>query len=237
MGLEQLGSKIKALRLKKGLSQQQVAFSLSLSPQAVSNWERGHTFPDIASLKPLAELLETSIDYLMEMKEQKGLLQSTVLYSSIRGFADKARLLSSKDYADLLNGIHHTLTETVLSFQGVPVKYLGDGFLSYFSGENSEKRAFHTAKTSLLKLHSYPLLTTLHTGEVYVTKIGHTDFSKLDIVGDVVNETFMLNHWANTETDAQLAITEEVFSHIENTSFQTTHSLSLGERVKTIYLI
>lgn len=237
MGLEQLGQRIKALRAKKGLSQQQVAFSLSLSPQAVSNWERGLSFPDIASLKPLAELLETSLDYLLEMKEQRGLLQSTVLYSSIRHFADKARTLTSKDYADLLNGIHHTLTETVLSFQGVPVKYLGDGFLSYFSGNNSEQRAFNAAKTSLSKLESFPLLMTLHVGEVYVTKIGHQDFSKLDIVGDVVNETFMMNNWANSDTDASLAITQEVLDKLPNTPCNSSHSLSLGERVKTIYLL
>ena len=37
----QIGNKIKALRLEKSMTQEQLAQRLSVSPQAVSKWENG----------------------------------------------------------------------------------------------------------------------------------------------------------------------------------------------------
>lgn len=37
----QIGNKIKALRLAKSMTQEQLALRLSVSPQAVSKWENG----------------------------------------------------------------------------------------------------------------------------------------------------------------------------------------------------
>ena len=36
-----LGNKIRALRKKKGITQEQLAGALNMSPQAVSKWEMG----------------------------------------------------------------------------------------------------------------------------------------------------------------------------------------------------
>lgn len=55
---------IKALRMKSGLSQEQLAEKLMISRQAVSRWENGETEPGIASLKLLASLFHVSMDLL-----------------------------------------------------------------------------------------------------------------------------------------------------------------------------
>ena len=60
-----LGTNIKEYRLKKGYTQEQLAYELGVSPQTVSRWENGNTYPDIVMLPIIAELFDTSIDNLM----------------------------------------------------------------------------------------------------------------------------------------------------------------------------
>ena len=57
-----IGSKIKKLRFNVGLTQEQLAYRLGLSPQAISKWETGSSMPDITLLPPLAEIFGTTID-------------------------------------------------------------------------------------------------------------------------------------------------------------------------------
>lgn len=61
-----LSENIKELRIKKGLTQEQLAEVLGVSAQAVSKWERCETYPDGAILVPLANTLEVSLDRLFD---------------------------------------------------------------------------------------------------------------------------------------------------------------------------
>ena len=62
-----LAERLRALRLARGYTQEEVASALHVTAQSVSKWERGETTPDIALLPALANLFETSIDTLMGM--------------------------------------------------------------------------------------------------------------------------------------------------------------------------
>ncbi len=67
-----IGAKIKQLRGKAGLTQEQLAASLGISAQSVSKWETGVTMPDVALLPLLAGELGVSIDELFDLTvEQK----------------------------------------------------------------------------------------------------------------------------------------------------------------------
>ena len=46
------------LRIKKGLSQEELAEKVFVSRQAVSRWETGETIPNIDTLKLLSKLLD-----------------------------------------------------------------------------------------------------------------------------------------------------------------------------------
>ena len=48
----ELGKKIRQLRFKAGMTQEQLAERLTLSPQSVSKWETGAAMPDITALPP-----------------------------------------------------------------------------------------------------------------------------------------------------------------------------------------
>ena len=62
-----LAENLKKQRISKGLTQEDVASYLNITPQSVSKWERGETYPDIMLLPALANIFETSIDLLMGM--------------------------------------------------------------------------------------------------------------------------------------------------------------------------
>jgi hypothetical protein len=59
------GQFIAKLRKEKNMTQKQLAEKLHLTDKAISKWERGLSFPDIATLKPLSELFDVSITELL----------------------------------------------------------------------------------------------------------------------------------------------------------------------------
>lgn len=66
----QLGSTIKALRRKNGLSQEQLAAQLGLSRQAISKWEADLSQPDLDSVARLCEIFGVSSDELLGLAPQ-----------------------------------------------------------------------------------------------------------------------------------------------------------------------
>ncbi len=62
-----LSENLKKYRMKKELTQEDVAQLLGITPQSVSKWERGESYPDITLLPALANIFETSVDLLIGM--------------------------------------------------------------------------------------------------------------------------------------------------------------------------
>lgn len=58
--------KIKNARIKASLTQEQVAESLGVSRQTISNWETGKTYPDIVSVVKMSDLYHVSLDHLLK---------------------------------------------------------------------------------------------------------------------------------------------------------------------------
>ncbi len=65
MDNKKIGTIIAEKRKALGLTQQNIADSLSISFQAVSKWESGTSYPDIELLPKLAAVLDTTIDGLL----------------------------------------------------------------------------------------------------------------------------------------------------------------------------
>lgn len=60
-----MGERIKSSRTRLGMTQEQLARHLGVTPQAVSKWEHDQSCPDISILPDLASVLGTSIDELL----------------------------------------------------------------------------------------------------------------------------------------------------------------------------
>ena len=64
------GEKLKDARKEAGLSQEQLAQKLSVSRSAVAKWESDKGMPDVNNLKAMAQLLNISVDYLLDEDEK-----------------------------------------------------------------------------------------------------------------------------------------------------------------------
>ena len=57
---------IKEIRKKEGLTQEELALKLSVTRQAVSNWETGKNLPDIEILINISSVFNISLDQLIK---------------------------------------------------------------------------------------------------------------------------------------------------------------------------
>lgn len=75
---ETFGQRLARLRKEKGLTQEDIANRISISPQAVSKWENDLSTPDIYVLSSLADILGVTVDELLgrdaseETKEEEN---------------------------------------------------------------------------------------------------------------------------------------------------------------------
>ncbi|MBR3211549.1 MAG: helix-turn-helix transcriptional regulator, partial [Firmicutes bacterium] len=69
----ELGKKIRQLRFRAGLTQEQLAEKLGIGAQAVSKWENAASMPDITALPLLAEIFGVSIDDLFDLTSEQRL--------------------------------------------------------------------------------------------------------------------------------------------------------------------
>ena len=60
-----LSESIRHFRTMRNLTQEQLANAISISPQAISKWERGESVPDLYVLKQLADFYNVKIDTLI----------------------------------------------------------------------------------------------------------------------------------------------------------------------------
>ena len=72
------GSNLSALRKKAGVSQETLADQLGVSRQAVSNWERNLSEPDIGTINQISELLHVPVSDLMGSPSGGGTQETAV---------------------------------------------------------------------------------------------------------------------------------------------------------------
>ena len=65
-----IAKKIKEARIARNMTQMNLADAMGVSYQAVSNWERGNSMPDISKLEDLCSALELSVTELLGMENQ-----------------------------------------------------------------------------------------------------------------------------------------------------------------------
>ena len=61
-----LGQKLKEIRKRFGLSQEQLAEIMNVSRQAITKWENDGGMPDISNLQELSKVFGITIDYLLD---------------------------------------------------------------------------------------------------------------------------------------------------------------------------
>lgn len=106
----EIGKRIQRLRQEKGLTQEQAAAALGITGAAVSKWETNAALPDVALLCPLARLLGTTVDGLLDYRpvlteeEINGLLEERRKLFEAKRLAEAAASCEAllREYPDSL---------------------------------------------------------------------------------------------------------------------------------------
>lgn len=87
-----IGQKIRELRLRDNRTQAETAEALGVSPQAVSRWEMGTTYPDLELLPAIANYFGTSIDGLFGFRSEREAKIAAILQEAGRNTDVDSRL-------------------------------------------------------------------------------------------------------------------------------------------------
>lgn len=119
MDIKSVGSQISILRKQKGLTQNELGERLGISFQAVSKWERGETLPDTAILLDLAEVLETTVDYILtggcKVLSYKGKISVAQMADGINSLKHMGDLLGKDNilYRYAIDGINAKMNTNI----------------------------------------------------------------------------------------------------------------------------
>lgn len=92
-----IGDNIKKLRRERDITQEKFAEYLNVSPQAVSRWENGVTYPDIMTIPAIATFFGVSTDLLLGVEEDRReakIQEYLTEYNKLRNSGNKARRLA-----------------------------------------------------------------------------------------------------------------------------------------------
>lgn len=106
--MQQVGSRISKLRKSIGITQTGLADRLGISFQAVSNWERGVSMPDISKLKELSEIFGVTVDEILGGGTHSELVRELIEKQPVR----KATREEIEEIAPIL---HEAQVETLLN--------------------------------------------------------------------------------------------------------------------------
>lgn len=112
MNKEKIGNQIATLRKEKGLTQSDLGERLSVTFQSVSKWERGEALPDTAILPDLANILETTVDFILSGGEKalhyKGKITVSDMAAGLKCLAQTGELLGKQNpiYRHAIRGIN-----------------------------------------------------------------------------------------------------------------------------------
>lgn len=124
--MSKAGRNIADLRKRSGMSQMSLADRLSISYQAVSNWERGETMSDISKLSQLAHIFDVSIDEILDESKGTQLLKNVLNHTtqnyfqnqeiSLKDISSIAPLLSSEQVQEIIEHAEANITIGNLMF-------------------------------------------------------------------------------------------------------------------------
>lgn len=117
-----IGDRLRYERQKMGLTQEELANTMSVTKNCIGSWEHGRTMPDILILNKLAEIFGIEIkDFLLE-PDGKMVAEKRTAYGSND---DSPIILSNKELS-MINKMRHMPNdrrkafEVLLGVRGIP---------------------------------------------------------------------------------------------------------------------
>ncbi|MBQ7922743.1 MAG: helix-turn-helix transcriptional regulator [Clostridia bacterium] len=183
-----IAKNITELRKKNGMTQEQLAAAINVSPQAVSKWETGACQPDFQTIPTLAEHFHVSIDYLFYGQD----MVYEDIYEKIFKLTEKKEQMSVESYETALKifaHAHHGISCGNLRGRGPvelhdqPIHISSEGGISLLGGNGFGAvvtRQYFThmnRETAEFAGKICAILAEKHTGEVCMAIVSMSDIS------------------------------------------------------------
>jgi len=127
----QIGEQIRRLRKKQNMTQNALAKQLFVTPQAVSQWERGVTLPDTDKLSEIASALHTSVNVLTgtvvttpDWFMRDTLFSAERMYSRIKAFSEAEHLEDTQRALPFMKEAHSGQTRKPAFYSDTPIPYV-----------------------------------------------------------------------------------------------------------------
>ena len=107
--------RLKSLREECGMTQQELADKLFLTQKTINSYERGRTQPNMETLCKLADIFDTSIDYLLgitDVRYSYALANDKELIEKEKCFIKNFRKLSDETKDHIVGIIQSCLNKT-----------------------------------------------------------------------------------------------------------------------------
>ena len=154
----ELGKKIKVFRMDRNMTQELLAESLNVSPQAISKWENGVSAPDIGMLPAISVVFGVTIDDLFSLTDNENLERIDNMLCSERDLSENVFVATES----LLKGIVSRKPDCANAYLRLAELYehrirtltrLAVDYAKQAIRIQPEKKACHSVLTNLL--HGY----------------------------------------------------------------------------------
>lgn len=119
------GEKIQKLRKEAGLSQEELAYQLDVSRQAISKWERDNGYPETEKIIRMSKIFHVTLDYLLneEEKQTQEPKAERGIYVS-REMADGFLLYQKQKYLKVATAVGIMVGGLALSYMSLDISML-----------------------------------------------------------------------------------------------------------------
>ena len=134
--LMKIGEQIKSLRKKQKMTQEDLAAMLQVTPQAVSQWERGLTVPNTDKLSKLASVLHTTANVLTDDASAApdwtmldSLFSAEHMFTRMTTIAENEKLYETQKALRFMKEAHEGQTRKPAFYSSAPVPYIAHPLL------------------------------------------------------------------------------------------------------------
>jgi class 3 adenylate cyclase len=177
----------------------------------------------------------------------------TLLNADIRGYSKISKTLDAENIVSILNHFFMVMGNVIISHKGIVDKYLGDGILAIFGAPILTKdHALHATLAAIDMVKQSEIIDdfvkknfgipikmgiSIHTGEVILGNIGFDRKMEYTVIGDVVNDTFSLQHLTKGKPNSILIseTTQQAVEPYIRTKKLGLKTLKTNEYTMTVY--
>jgi transcriptional regulator with XRE-family HTH domain/quercetin dioxygenase-like cupin family protein len=117
--MDNLGSRLKSVRIKAGLTLRELARQADVSPSFVSQIENGKSQPSVATLYVFAQLLNVSIDELFDQRGGEGERPGPTRGRGTNGARSPSNAWHPSEYANRVSVVHPSHRPSLTMAEGV----------------------------------------------------------------------------------------------------------------------